>query len=118
MGTSGEIMQESDVEYSWFSIVKEGQLTTIVCSVEYLLNNRPLTAPITDATDLEALTPNHFILRRYSIDYPNVVLFDGSAAMKKAFWAHSQFMKNIWDKWKKEVLPQLTMRKKWATEQK
>ena len=55
---------------------------------------------------------------RSTIDYPNVVIIDGSVAFKKAFWAHSQYMKKIWDKWMKEDLLQLTKRKKWDTEEK
>ena len=44
--------------------MKEEQLITIICSVEQLLNNRPLTASSSDAADLEALTPYFFILGR------------------------------------------------------
>ena len=98
--------------------LKEEQLTTIICLVEQLLNNRPLTASGSNAADLEALTPNFFILGRSTIDYPNVVFNGGSTAMKKAFRAHSQFMKKIWDRWMKEYLPQLATRQKWATEEK
>ena len=38
--------------------------------------------------------------------------------MKKVFWAHSEFMKKIWDKWMKENLLQLTARKKLAAKEK
>ena len=76
-----------------FQSVKHEQLTTVVCSAKQLINNRPLTPSSSDAADLEALTPNHFILGTSTIDYPNVVINGGSAAMKNAFWAHSQFMK-------------------------
>ena len=88
-------MQESGVEYSWFSFLKDEQLTTIVCSVKQLLNNRRLRGSSSDAADLEALTPNLFILGRSNFDYANVVFNGGSVALMKAFWAHSQFMKKI-----------------------
>ena len=37
-------------------------LTTVFCHVEQSLNARPLVPASTDATDLDALTPNHFLL--------------------------------------------------------
>ena len=75
--------------------LNEEQLLTIVCSLEQLLNNRPLTAVSSDAADSEALTPNHSILGRATIDYPNVVFNGGSTAIKEAFRAHSQCMKKM-----------------------
>ena len=86
--------------------------------MEQLLSGRPLTASGSDAANLEELTPNHFILGRSTVDYPIVVFTGGSAAMKKVFWAHSQFMKNIWEMWMKEYLPQLETRNKWPTVEK
>ena len=84
--------------------LKEEQLTTVVCTVEQLLNNRPLTAASSDVENLEALTPNHFLLGRSTIDYPNVVFNGGSAAMKEVFWILSTLMKKIWDRWMKEYI--------------
>ena len=97
--------------------LKEEQLTTVVCTVEQLLNNRPMAAAGSDVEDLEALTPNHLLLGRSTIDYPNVVFNGGLATIKKAFWRHSTLMKKIWDRWMKENLPQLSTRKKWANEE-
>ena len=97
--------------------LRKEQLTTVVCTVEQLLSNRPLTAASSDVEDLEALTPNHFPLGRSTIDYPNVVFNGGSTAMKRAFWMHSTLMKKIRDRWMKEYLPQLSTRKKWANEE-
>ena len=37
-------------------------LTTTFCLVEQRLNARPLAPASTDATDLDDLTPNHFLL--------------------------------------------------------
>ena len=92
--------------------LKEVQLTTIISSVEQLPIYIPLTSSIKDAAHLEALTPNHFILGRSTIDYPNVVFNGESAAIKKAFWAHNNFMKKTWHKWIEDCLPQLATRKK------
>ena len=91
---------------------KKDQLTTISCSVEQLLNNRPLAASSSDTTGLEALTPNHFLLVRSTIDYCNGVFNGAAAAMEKPFGAHSLVMKKIWDRWVKYYLLQLTQIKK------
>ena len=39
-------------------------LSTTFCLVEQALNNRSLTPVSDDPNDLEALTPNHFLLDR------------------------------------------------------
>ncbi len=44
-----------------FQTLKEEQLRTIICSVEHLFNNRPLTASGSDGTDLEAPIPKLFL---------------------------------------------------------
>ena len=108
MKAPAEIMQEDNVVILGYKSLKEEQLRTIIGSMEQRLNNRHLKASGSDAVDLEALTSTHFLLGRSTIDYPNVAFNGGSAAMKKAFSAHSQYMKNIWDNWMKKFLPQLT----------
>ena len=70
--------------------LQEELLTTIDCSVKQLHNNKPLTPSTSSAALLEALTLNQFRSGRSTIDYPIVVFNGGSAAIKKAFWAHSQ----------------------------
>ena len=95
--------------------VKEEQLTTIICSVEQQPNNRPLIASNNHAAELEELTPSLFLLGRATFDYPNVVINGESAAIEKAFWAHSQYMMKIWDTWMEENLTQWTTRKKRAS---
>ena len=42
--------------------VTEDVLSTTMCLVEQTLNARPLTQVSSDATELEAITPNHFLL--------------------------------------------------------
>ena len=87
-------------------------MTTIICLVEQLLSNSPLNAASGLNEDLESVTPNQFLLGRSAMDYPNVVFNSGSVDLEKAFWAHTKFRKNSWRQWIKEILPQLTTRKK------
>ena len=45
-------------------------LITTMCLVEQTLNARPLTSDSDDPDDLEALTPNYFLLRRANLATP------------------------------------------------
>ena len=43
-------------------------MITVFTQVENMVNNQPITANSDSADDLEALTPNHFLIRRNSHD--------------------------------------------------
>ena len=45
-------------------LFKEQALSTYLPEVEAVLNNHPLTSISDDVTDLEPLTPNHFLIGR------------------------------------------------------
>lgn len=45
------------------SLDDEG-LLTVMCEVESIINNRPLTLASDDPSDLDVLTPNHLLLLR------------------------------------------------------
>ena len=45
-------------------------LTTTMCLEEQTLNARPITPANDDPADLEALTPNHFLLGRANVCIP------------------------------------------------
>ena len=50
-------------------LVNDETLLTLMAEIESLLNSRPLTHVSVDPQDLEAITPNHFLIGRNS---PNV----------------------------------------------
>ena len=45
-------------------LLSEFALRTLFTEVEFIMNNRPIVAASDDPADLEALTPNHFLLQR------------------------------------------------------
>ena len=102
----------------WSRSPIEQQLTTAICSVEQLINNKPLIASSSDAADLETFILNQFVSGCSTIDYPNVILNGGSAAMETAFCAHSQNMQKTWNSWINDHLPKLTSRKTRVTDEK
>ena len=89
-------------------------LLTTFCLVEKSLNNRPLTSVSSDANDLDALTPNHFLLGNRSTCLPSLTPVDDFNHRKR--YARAQAYANaIWKRWLKEYLPPLNRRCKWKT---
>ena len=76
-------------------VLTDEVLLTAFAEVEWLVNSRPLTEISSDVDDLEALTPNHFIIGRGTLNLPPGVFVD------------------IWNRWLQEYLPGLISRKKW-----
>lgn len=91
-------------------------LTTVMCLVEQTLNARPITAASSDPKDLEALTPNHFLLGRPSIALPFYWTSVKDVDHRKAFRNAEAYADIIWERWMKEYIPQLNSRSKWQKE--
>ena len=88
-------------------------LTTTMYLVEQTLNARPITPASDDPEDLEALTPNHFIL-----GLPNVFIFfvpnaEVSSNHCKMFQSCQAYAYMIWQRWVREYLPQNNVRFQW-----
>ena len=93
--------------------VTDETLLTFMTEAEALINSRPLTPVSSDCQDLNALTPNHFLLGRANVSLPPDVLTDADLCSRKR-WRHAQMMANhFWDRWVREYLPTLTERRKW-----
>ena len=90
-------------------------LTTILCEVEYIINNRPLLPIGYDVNDYEVLTPNNFLLnyKTHEINMGNDIIVDKIDYQQK--WKQVQNITNMyWDRWLKEYVPTLTSRSKWT----
>ena len=89
-------------------------LTTTFCLVEQSLNARPLVPASSDATDVDALTPNHFLLgtagsvltshQRAEIDH------------RKRYVRAQAYSDTIWNRWLKDYVPSLNKRSKWPSQ--
>ena len=85
-------------------------LITTFCLVEQSLNARPLVPASPDATDLDALTPNHFLLGtagsvlRAEVDH------------RKRYVCAQAYSDAIWNRWLKEYVPTLNRRSKWSSQ--
>ena len=88
-------------------------LSTTFCLVEQCLNARPITPASTDATDLDALTPNHFLLGTPSSTLPTH--FQAEVDHRKRYVRAQAYSDAIWNRWLKEYVPTLNRRSKWMT---
>ena len=92
-------------------------LSTTMCLVEQILNSRPLTSVSDDPKDLEALTPNHFLLGCASPATPFISDAQRYTDLKKVFRVSQAYRDKIWSRWSGEYLPQRNERSKWNKEE-
>ena len=89
--------------------------STTMFLVEQTLNARPLTQVISDAADLEAITPNHFLLGNKNLCLPYLSGAEQFVDHRKLFRQTQAYADLIRDRFRKEYLPTLNSRKKWQT---
>jgi len=87
-------------------------LRTLFCSVESIINSRPISSHSADPADPEPLTPNHLLLQR-AFPIPPGVYSDADRYSRRR-WRQVQYLADIfWERWRKEYLPQLRAATKW-----
>ena len=93
--------------------LNDENLCTLMCEIESILNNRPLTELSNDPVNFDALTPNHLLLLGSQISFPPG-LFDKKDIYAKRKWKQVQYLANtFWQRWRKEYLVLLQQRQKW-----
>ena len=95
--------------------VTEEVLSTTMCIVEQTLNARPFTPVSSDVNDLEALTPNHFLLGNRNVCLPYLPCAEKIVDHRKPFRQTQAYANPISDKFRKEHLPTLNNRQKWRS---
>ena len=76
------------------------------------LNARPITPVSPEATDLDALTPNHFLLGTASSTLPSH--FCPEIDHRKRYVQAQTYLAAICNRWFKEYVPNLNRRSKWC----
>ena len=89
-------------------------LCTLLCQVEAIMNDRPLTRNPDGLEDAPALTPNMLLtFERRPVYSPG--LFDEKDHYSKRWWRRAQHLGDVfWKRWIKEYLPLLHQRQKWT----
>ena len=93
--------------------VTEDVLSTTMCLVEQILNGRPLTPVSSDVSDLNALTPNDFLIGRESKCLPYIPAAEQFVDHRKLFKQAQAYADLIWNRFRKEYVPLLNSRSKW-----
>lgn len=106
-------------KYHLVRVLKEGSLTyseleTLLCQVEACLNSRPLTPMSSEPSDMEPLTPAHFLIGGPMFLHPEPDLSNENPNRLLKWNAVQGLMQTFWKRWHIEYLPQLQVRGKWT----
>ena len=115
-----EIRTARKVLYSMLSrqavSLTDESLHTLMCEVEAIMNNRPLTSISTDPSDLKPLTPNHILLLAPDQSLPPGNFTENETYHHKR-WRYVQHLANtFWSRWRREYIVTLQHRQKWRSE--
>ena len=92
-------------------------LSTTMCLVEQILNSRPATSVSNDPEDLEALTPNHFLLGRASPETPIIPDTQRYTDLQRVFRVSQANADMIRSRLNREYLPHWNEKWKWNIEE-
>jgi len=89
------------------------ELAIVTTQIEAILNSRPLTPMSADPTDLQALTPGHFLIGRPLVSILEADLTNLNVNRLDRYQLLEQMKQNFWKRWSIEYLTQLQQRNKW-----
>lgn len=86
---------------------------TVLTQIEATLNSRPLSPLTTDPSDLNPLTPGHFIIGKplCALPEPNYVTVPENNLSR--YQRIQRLVQTFWKRWGREVIPELQRRTKW-----
>lgn len=90
------------------------ELYTLLVQIEACLNSRPLCAMSNDATDLNVLTPGHFLIGVPLTSLPETDVTDVAVNRLTRHQLLTQMRQHFWKRWSTEYLTQLQQRVKWT----
>lgn len=99
------------------SLLTFEELYTILTSIEAMLNSRPLCSMTSDPSDLNYLTPGHFLVGTSLSSYPEPDLTISQVSKTSLYNQLTQRCQSFWKYWSVQYLHQLQHRPKWRTEQ-
>ncbi|XP_072380528.1 uncharacterized protein [Diabrotica undecimpunctata] len=89
------------------------QFNTLIVQVEGILNSRPLMAMSQDPTNLEYLTPGHFLIGAPITSFPEPDITEVPKNRIKFWNLCTQMQQHFWKKSHQDYLTQLQNRPKW-----
>lgn len=90
-------------------------MTTLIIQIESLLNSRPLCRLTDDPSDLQILTPAHFLVGESLTVIPEPMLNE-IPQNKLSRWQNiTQRVQGFWQRWHQDYLTSLQQRAKWKS---
>ncbi|XP_076384534.1 uncharacterized protein LOC143263460, partial [Megalopta genalis] len=89
------------------------ELYTLLTQIESSLNSRPLSPLSSDPTDLNPLTPGHFLIGTALTTLPSDDLRDIKVTRLNRYQLIQQMVQHFWQRWQREGIQQLQQRHKW-----
>lgn len=99
------------------NVVTPDEFYTLLTQIEACLNSRPLTPVSNDPSDLEILTPGHFLIHRPLTAVLEPSLEDLKENRLSKWQRVQRYLQTIWKKWSTSYLSDLQNRTKWVTRQ-
>lgn len=95
-------------------MLKIDEMHTVVTQIEACLNSRPLTPLSNDPSDLEVLTPGHFLIQRPLTAIPEPNLSELPEGRLSRWQRVQNYSQQIWKCWSTDYLSSLQIRNKWT----
>ncbi|XP_073961478.1 uncharacterized protein [Choristoneura fumiferana] len=92
------------------------ELSTLFSKIESILNSRPLVPMSEDPSDLEVLTPGHFLIGQPLVALPEPHWKDTKTSRLSRFQVIQKMYQSIWSRWHIEYLNNLQARNKWYSQ--
>lgn len=89
------------------------ELYTVITQIEAVLNSRPLCPLSSDISDLNYLSPGHFLIGTQMTSYPEINYTNINANRLKFWNLCTKLKQNFWSVWHRDYLNQLQNRTKW-----
>lgn len=90
------------------------EAVTLMSQIESIINSRPLTPLSNDPSDLQALTPAHFLIGESLTALPEHVVIEVPEARLRRWERIRKIKQHFWKRWSQEVVSQLQSRPKWC----
>ncbi|XP_041767820.1 uncharacterized protein LOC121591419 [Anopheles merus] len=96
------------------AILTSDELNTLLIQIEGCLNSRPLTPLSNDPSDLEVLTPGHFLIHRPIVSLAEPSLEKLPFNRLDRWQKVQEFVRRLWKRWSTDYLSGLQQRTKWT----
>ncbi|XP_046802094.1 uncharacterized protein LOC124418771 [Lucilia cuprina] len=93
------------------------ELTTLLAQIEAVLNSRPLCALSDDPSDVNAITPAHFLIGSALNAVPEPSVLDFSVSRLSRLQLIQQMIESFWKRWSNEYLQRFRSMSKWKQQE-